>query len=533
MTGKMNRKPFALMLCLALVCTLFAGMSLAAAESEPRTITLYGTEWEGTDLFHISGWYTSQGLVQDTFFTQGAEDVTEILPMICSDFSYSDDGLTLRLTFPEGMKFADGSDVGPEDFKASIEYGLEDQDGDGEPDSDWGYAYTNIIDIQVDGRDAVCTLSEFRADLEYFLVQPFIGLIPSEQIESLSRDELLWKALPYGQYYMDEYVPGSHVTLKPNPYYYTLNPLVENKGVGKLDYITVKFTETESFTLTQMLKEGDLDLIYEIDMEMYRELEGDPNIAVKETTYPSLEFIEFNKDSRGLDEYNVRKAIALTLNRDEFVFMCDGLAIAEYAMAMPTMLSFNQRHYDWVKENLSNDIEQAKSLLAESGWVDTNNDGFVDKDGQNLQFSFMARSTGSSVTVAQEMQLELKEIGIDMQIETLDWNYRYEKITTDDYDAGIQGLSWGEPFLILNYAHYDPDNLVGDELAEYQALVDDAVHEIDEELRAEKVGIAEDYLMKDLSILPIYSDVGYTAYRSDLKGLIITPVANFYFNDVE
>ncbi|MDR1568884.1 MAG: ABC transporter substrate-binding protein [Oscillospiraceae bacterium] len=528
----MNRKIISLLLSLMLAATLFAGATFASAE-EARTITLYGDEWEGTDLFHVSGWYTSQGLTQDTFFTQGADDPTEILPMICSAYSYSDDGLTLRLTFPEGMKFADGSDVGPEDFKASIEYGLEDLDGDGEPDSDWGYAYTSIIDIQIDGRDAVCTLSEYRADLDYFLVQPFIGLIPSEQIESMTRDELLWGALPYGMYYLDEYVPGSHVTLKPNPYYSTLNPLVENKGPAKLDYITVKFTEMENFTLTQMIKDGELDLLFGIDMEMYRELEGAPGITVLDATYPNIEFIEFNKDSRGLDDYNVRKAIALTLDRDEMVFMCDGLIRAEYAMATPTMLSFNQRHYDWLKENLTNDVEQAKALLAESGWVDTNGDGYVDKDGENLSFSFMARSTGSSVTVAQEMQLELKEIGIDMAIETLDWNYRYENMTSDNYDSGIQSLSWGEPFLILNYAHYDPDNLVGDELAEFQALVDDAVTETDEELRAEKVGLAEDYLMNDLSILPVYSDVEYTAYRTDLEGLVITSVANYYFNDLE
>jgi peptide/nickel transport system substrate-binding protein len=349
----------------------------------------------------------------------------------------------------------------------------------------------------------------------------------------MTRDELLWKALPYGQYYLDEYVPGSHVVLKPNPYYTTNNPMVTNKGAGKLASITVKFTEMESFTKTQMLKAGEIDLFYDIDMEMYRELEGEDGITILDTTYPSLEFIEFNKDSRGLDEYDVRKAIALTIDRDEMVFLCDGLIEAEYAMAMPTMLSFNQRHYDWLKENLSNDIEQAKALLAGAGWVDTNGDGYVDKDGKNLSFTFMARSSGSSVTVAQELQLELKEIGIDMSIESLDWNYRYEKMTTDNYDAGIQSLSWGEPFLILNYAHYDPNNLVGAELEAYQALIDDAVSEVDETLRAEKVGIAEDYLMQDLSILPIYSDVGYCAYRTDLKGLVVTSVANFYFNDVE
>jgi len=521
--------------------TLLAGILLpaslfASAEGlEPtgrKTFTLYSSEWEGTDFFHISGWYNSQALIQDCFFTQDPDDPSVMLPMIATDFQYSEDGLTLRVTIPEGMKFADGSDVGPEDFKASIEYGLRDDDGDGEPDSDWGYAYTNIIDIQVDGRDAVCTLSEYRADTDYFFVQPFIGLIPSEQVETMTRDELLWGALPYGPYYVDEYVPGSHVTLKPNPYYITFCPLVENKGAMLMDYVTVKFADTENFTLTQMLKNGDIDMIYGIDMEMYRDMEADESISIVNATYPNIEFIELNKDSRGLDEYEVRKAIALTLDRDEMDFLCDGLIQPEYALATPTMLAFNQRHYDEFRANFCNDVEQAKQLLADAGWADTNGDGYVDKDGENLTFTFMARSSGSSVTVAQEMQLELAEIGIDMQIETLDWNYRYDNMVSDNYDAGIQSLSWGEPFLVLNYAHYDPDNLIGDELAAFQALLDDAVTEVDPDLRAEKVGLAEDKIMEDLSLIPVYSDVEYTAYRNDLAGFLYTNLGNYYFNDI-
>lgn len=48
-------------------------------------------------------------------------------------------------------------------------------------------------------------------------------------------------------------------------------------------------------------------------------------------------------------------------------------------------------------------------------------------------------------TIPEAMAEQLREVGFDMQIETLDWNYVYESINADDYDAGIEWLSWAEP----------------------------------------------------------------------------------------
>jgi len=537
------KRLLALIIATIMVLTMAVGCSSAPAsnESQPatsegttgrKTLTLYDSEWMGTDPFRCSSWYSSQNLISDSLFIQDPKDPSKLLPNICSDYKVSEDGKTIRLTFPEGLKFADGTPLGPEDFIASIKYGLEDSDGDGEPDSDWGYGYTNIVSMEVDGQDVICYLSEYRSDLEYFLTQPFIGIISKKQLETMSRDELLWGALPYGLFYVDEYVPGSHVTLKPNPYYKTCNPLVENKGPSKLEYITVKMADVETFTLNTAIKEGDIDILTGIDMEQYAELSMVDGINILDVTFPNIEYFELNQQSKHLSDIRVRKAIMKALDRDAMEVMCKGSFKPEYAMITPAMQNYSKEAEDYFKQNLANDIEGAKALLAEAGYK-MGSDGYLYKDGEKLTFNFLARSSGTSVTVAQEMQLQLKEIGIDMTIDTIDWNYIYERINADDYDAGIETLGWGEPILILNYCYYDLNSKTEQGFKEYKELVEKCAHEPDSQKRTQLVRDIQMKIFEDCAMVPLYSDVEYCAYRNDIEGLVVTESGGIYYNDIK
>jgi len=540
----MKKRLIALLITTIMVIGIITGCSSAPAISNGsqtetteesagrKTLVIYDSEWMGTDPFRCASWYSTQNLISDSLFIQDPNDPTKLLPNICSDYKVSEDGKTIRLTFPEGLRFADGTPLGPEDFIASIQYGLEDSDGDGMPDTDWGYGYSNIVSMEVDGQDVICHLSEYRSDLEYFLTQPFIGIISKKQLETMTRDELLWGALPYGLFYVDEYVPGSHALLKPNPYYKTLNPLVENKGPSKLESIIVKMADVESFTLTTGLKEGDFDILTSINMEMYEELSGDDNIVIADVTFPNIEYFELNQQSKHLSDIRVRKAIMKALDRDAMEVMCKGAFKPEYAMITPAMQNYSKEAEDYFRKNLANDIEGAKALLAEAGY-EMHSDGYLYKDGERLTFNFLARSSGTSVIVAQEMQLQLKKIGIDMTIDTIDWNYIYERINADDYDAGIETLGWGEPILILNYCYYDLNSKTEEGFREYKELVQKCANEPDPEKRTKLVGEIQMKIFEDCAMVPLYSDVEYCAYRKDIEGLVVTSNGSIYYNDVK
>ncbi|MDD6880948.1 MAG: ABC transporter substrate-binding protein, partial [Firmicutes bacterium] len=169
----------------------------------------------------------------------------------------------------------------------------------------------------------------------------------------------------------------------------------------------------------------------------------------------------------------------------------------------------------WFKENLSNDPKKAKELLAQSGWKDSDGDGILEKDGKKLEFTFY--SWESSTDMIQKMADQLKAVGFQLNIETLDWNYIYEKISDNDYDSGIECLSWAEPMLLFDMFYYDGTNNPGD-TKEYRALIDQTAAEADPIERAKLVGKLQSMLYEHVNILPLTEELSYVAYTSDLKG---------------
>ena len=129
---------------------------------------------------------------------------------------------------------------------ASIEWGKE--------VSPYADGYSNIESMETDGRNVIFHLTEFRSDLLYYLGECFMGVIDKDQLDSMSQDELMWGAVPYGMYSVDSYEPGTGVTLVANEGYKTDNPLVENKGAAAIKTVEVKFNNMEEFTMLEELK---------------------------------------------------------------------------------------------------------------------------------------------------------------------------------------------------------------------------------------------------------------------------------------
>ena len=68
-------------------------------------------------------------------------------------------------------------------------------------------------------------------------------------------------------------------------------------------------------------------------------------------------------------------------------------------------------------ETVSYDPDGAKKLLEESGWTDTDGDGYVDKDGQKLSINWLTYPTRlEQPKLAEYAQATLKDIGIDVVV---------------------------------------------------------------------------------------------------------------------
>ena len=86
---------------------------------------------------------------------------------------------------------------------------------------------------------------------------------------------------------------------------------------------------------------------------------------------------------------------------------------------MPPSLDYG---YKQLKDTNPYDPNKAKTLLAKSSWTDTNGDGLVDKNGQNLSLVLYTYTSRPELTLyAEAMQADYKKIGIDVQIKIVDY----------------------------------------------------------------------------------------------------------------
>ena len=516
----MKKKLAVLVLALAMILSMAACGNSTSAEKDNTQLNIIDSEWRGLDTYQLDETAGAQGLSSSALF-QWDPETNSMVDNVCTDWQVSEDGKTATFTVPEGMYYSTGEQVEPEDVVASIQHGL-----DVSPYSD---GYSNIESMDVDGRQVTLHLSEFRSDMQYYFCAGFVTVIDKDELDTMTNEELMWGCHPYGMYALaeDGYVSGSEVKLVKNEGFSCSNPLVENQGAGHFENVSVRFN-VEEFTQTEDLKAGNVDLIMSITEAQKIDLEGDDTIVLADTTYPNIDYFEMNTDSPIFSDVNVRTALALSIDREALVDVVDGMIAPAYSMITESMQNYNADTAEWFKANLANDKERAMELLEESGWVDSDGDGIREKDGETLTFTWYAWT--DYTTIPEAMAEQLREVGFDMQIETLDWNYVYESINADDYDAGIEWLSWAEPMLIFNICYYDlnaPGNT-----DQYYADVEAAATTIDTDARTELVGDLQMHLFENVNMIPMYSELSFTAMNADLQGFNVLADGTAPLNDL-
>jgi peptide/nickel transport system substrate-binding protein len=172
---------------------------------------------------------------------------------------------------------------------------------------------------------------------------------------------------------------------------------------------------------------------------------------------PAIGFLLFNqRDPRDLErphpilrDPEVRRAIGLALDRRLMVRAVLGSAgEVPYGPASPIL---------WIRHGapspLGVNLPEARRLLAARGWVDRDGDGVLDRDGQPLVLTLtVPTSSGIRLQMAEQVQEQLRQVGIHLEIQRLEpplWNERRTAGRFDiDFSSTVQdpsptGLSQG------------------------------------------------------------------------------------------
>ena len=124
-----------------------------------------------------------------------------------------------------------------------------------------------------------------------------------------------------------------------------------------------------------------------------------------------------------------------------------------------------------------------KQLLSEAGFMDSDGNGVLDKEGQPFRFTFfhIAGSQTHKLWLTFYQQ-ELRKAGIVMDISPMDWATYLERIRQHDFDAGALSMQQVGPATDLFYQFHSSQIKDGQNYGSYKS---DRVDKLLEQIRSE------------------------------------------------
>ena len=216
--------------------------------------------------------------------------------------------------------------------------------------------------------------------------------------------------LAAGPYQVDEYNPGSDMTLVPNPTWFGDGP--------NIDEVTFRFI-SDVGNLPLALENGEVDVIYpQPQVDLVDQIAGLDGVASTITFGPTWEHITFNTATVPPE---VRRAVALALDR-ELIVAALMRPFSDSAEPLGNRVYMNgQAQYqdNTPAEFRIRDVAAARGTLEQGGWT-AGDDGVYTLDGRRL--SLRIRTTGGNPRREQFQELvqnQLGEAGIKITIDNL------------------------------------------------------------------------------------------------------------------
>lgn len=244
-----------------------------------------------------------------------------------------------------------------------------------------------------------------------------------------------------GPYIIDKWERSDRVEVRRNPIYW------RPELAGHLDKLIFRFIP-DNVTALQALKAGEIDFFYRTTAEQYfeqlelpSEREWVQKDYVKSAWYsPGFRYVGWNLLRPIFQDRRVRIALSLLFDREDFLEK----KMHKAGVTVACSSYYFGKMYDHQIKPLGYDPDVAKELLSEAGWIDSDNDGILDKDGKPFEFQFLY-PPGNQLYEAQAaiMQKSLKQAGIKMDVRTYEWASFIDKIKNKDFDAVT--LAWASP----------------------------------------------------------------------------------------
>jgi len=497
----------------AVAATWFFLLKPPAVKYREVLIIAIPEEIEGTDIQQVSWANEFHALLYQPLVV--FDPNMKLVPDLAVDFEVVD-GKDMVFKLPPDAKFSSGNPITAEVIKESIERykRLSPYAED--------FAVVERIEV-IDAYTVKLVNKEPPAYLWAVLTTVYGAPVDVKVAAEIGDEEFNRRSVGSGPYKLVEWVKGSHVTMEVNPYYKTNMPFVKNKGPNPyIKKVIIRFIPEDLTRISEFLA-GRVDIIRGVPAEEVKRLKENPNVVLYEVLSPGINYIMVNMKHEILKDPNVRKAIMIAINREELAKALDYTVVPWYSLMSPTMICYNESVEKWAESVYKYDPEKAKELLAASGWVDTDGDGIVDKDGKPLRLTLLVPVDRPALKkIAPLIQAQLKAIGIDLKIQEFTYSIVRERTRNWDFDLALRLFSWADPDIFIYLAHseignYTYSNPLVDKILEEARTIMDMTERTKAYSRMQMI------MLEDLFMIPLFVEKEYIAASKSVKGLIVLP----------
>lgn len=420
----------------------------------------------------------------------------------------------------EGVEFHDGTILDAETVKANL-----DRVRDPDIASPVSFLYDMIEDVEVIDPLTVHIKTAYPfASLPAHLAHPGGNIISKKSIdadhEAIQNGELPFSTVNEapvgtGPFKFESREHGVQVKVVKNEKYWDTEQAKSNS-------ITFK-TIPEDFTRIAELETGGADLIYPVSPVDVARVNDMDTARVQQSKSSNLTYLGFNTEVEPFNQKEVRQAISMAINRDNLIDgILEGIALPAIGPLAPTVFGYSDQI-----DTFGYNVEEAKALLKEAGYED----GF--------QTKLLTYEAGANADLAVFIQAELKEIGIDVTIETVETG-AYLDATGEGNSEMFIG-AWGTVTLDADYGLYpmfhssnagysgNRSFLKNDGI---DTLLQAAREEGDVEKRLALYEEVQNLLAEEAPVAYLYHSELLAGVNSDVEGFWQYPSSIFFLRDM-
>jgi peptide/nickel transport system substrate-binding protein len=437
------------------------------------------------------------------------------LPWLASEWTISDDGLEYTFTLRQDVHFHDNTPFNAQAVAANL-------DRITSPDTASQKAVFLLGSYDsyeiMDDYTILLRLSEPYAPLLDSLSQVYLGIASPSALAQYANDVYQFHQVGSGPYQFVDYLPGDHITLRRNPDYQWMPARYQSAPENAPDEITFRFYEDPPSRVLA-LEGGNVDIIGELLPTDARNLGGNSQVGVLPVAIPGqpLQFL-MNTQRYPTDDERFRMALLYATNREAII---DSVYQRFSPVAWGPLAAATTFYAPEVTGRYAYDLSQAQSLLQSMGLSDSDNNGYLDFGGADIEVTLIVPTWGLIPQVAQLIQDQWRDIGIRAVLDQVpSRGALLERLEAGNFNlAATYEFGLDPAFLSRYYGSDGVNNYTGYGDPILDSLLFDAQRQTDANARHSLYSQAQTLIMDHALVLPIRDYVNLNGYQAEIQGL--------------